>query len=62
MYAPKIEVDGDFALVWADTSFVDGKTSHCGVNSFNLVRTEAGWRIANAASTIDPNGCTEAEK
>lgn len=63
MYAPKVEVDGDFALVWGRyVFFVDGKTSHCGVNSFNLVRTEAGWRIANAASTIDPNGCTEAEK
>ena len=63
MYERKVEVDGDFALVWGRyVFFVDGKTSHCGVNSFNLVRTEAGWRIANAASTIDPNGCTEAEK
>jgi uncharacterized protein (TIGR02246 family) len=63
MYAPKTEVDGDFALVWGRyVFFVDGKVSHCGVNSFNLVRTESGWKIANAASTIDPTGCTEAEK
>lgn len=63
MYAPKVEVDGDFALVWGRyVFFVDAKISHCGVNSFNLVRTESGWKIANAASTIDPANCTEAEK
>lgn len=63
MYAPKVEVDGDFALVWGRyVFFSDGKVSHCGVNSFNLVRTETGWKIANAASTIDPTNCTTEEK
>ncbi len=63
MYAPKVEIDGDWAMVWGRYIFwVGGKVSHCGIDQFNLVRTEAGWKIANGASTIDPGGCTEKEK
>ncbi|MBX3288930.1 MAG: hypothetical protein KF855_06235 [Acidobacteria bacterium] len=60
---PKVEVDGDWAMVWGRYVFwAEGKLSHCGINQFNLVRTDAGWKIANGASTMDPNGCTEKEK
>lgn len=63
MYAPKVEVDGDWAMVWGRYVFwVSGKVSHCGIDQFNLVRTGAGWKVANGASTIDPGGCTEKEK
>lgn len=63
MYAPKVEVMGDFAQVWGRYVFyVNGKISHCGVNAFHLVRTDAGWKIAGAASTMEPQGCTEQEK
>jgi len=63
MYDPKIEVSGDWAMVWGRYVFFDGdKLSHCGINQFNLIRTEAGWKIANGASTIDPGDCTEKEK
>lgn len=63
MYAPKVEVDGDWAMVWGRYVFYAGdKLSHCGINQFNLVRTDAGWKIANGASTIDPGACTEQEK
>jgi len=63
MYAPKVETSGDWAMVWGRYVFyADGKLSHCGINQFNLVRTEAGWKIANGASTIDPGACTDAEK
>lgn len=63
MYAPKTEVSGDFAQVWGRyVFFVNGKISHCGVNAFHLVRTDAGWRIAGASSTMEPLGCTEEEK
>ncbi len=62
MYEQKTLVDGDLALVWGRyVFFVDGKISHCGLNSFHLVRTETGWRIANASSTIDATGCTAKE-
>ena len=64
MYDPKVEVSGDWAMVWGRYVFYVGdKLSHCGVNQFNLVRTEgAGWKITNGASTIDPTDCTEKEK
>ena len=63
MYAPKVDIDGDWAMVWGRyVFFSEGKLSHCGINQFNLVRTDAGWKIANGASTIDPNACNEKEK
>ena len=63
MYEQKTLVDGDLAMVWGRyVFFVDGKISHCGLNSFDLVRTETGWKIANSSSTIDPTACTEKEK
>ena len=63
MYAPKVEVDGDWAMVWGRyVFFVGEKISHCGINQFNMVRTETGWKIAGGASSIDPAACTEAEK
>jgi hypothetical protein len=63
MYAPKVEVSGDFAQVWGRyVFFVNGKVQHCGVNAFHLVRTDVGWRIAGASSTMEPQGCTEEEK
>ena len=63
MYEMKTFVDGEIAMVWGRyVFFVDGKTSHCGLNTFDLVKTDSGWKIANASSTIDPNACTEKEK
>ncbi len=63
MYKPDVEVSGDWAMVWGRyVFFANGKLSHCGINQFNLVRTGAGWKIANGASTIDPTACTKKEK
>ena len=63
MYDPQVKIFGDLALIWGRyVFFVDGKISHCGVNAFHLVRTETGWLVANASTTIDPNSCTEQEK
>lgn len=63
MYAPETKVDGDLALVSGRyVFFVDGKISHCGVNAFHIVRTDAGWKIAAASSTIDATNCTTEEK
>ncbi len=63
MYAPEIKLYGDLALIFGRYVFyVDGKLAHCGVNAFHLVRTDTGWKIANASSTIDATACTEQEK
>ena len=49
-----VEITGDLAIVSGRYTFYVGeKFSHCGTNTFNLVRTEAGWRIGNAASTLE---------
>ena len=49
-----VKIDGDLAIVSGRyTFYVADKFSHCGLNTFNLLRTENGWRIANAASTLE---------
>lgn len=63
MPEPKVDISGDWAMVWGRYVFFnEGKLSHCGINQFNLVRTDAGWKIANGASTMDPGDCSEKEK
>ena len=63
MYKPEVEIMSDLAIVYGRyVFFTDNKISHCGVNAFHLVRTENGWKIANASTTIEPNGCTAKEK
>lgn len=54
MPAPEVKVFGDMAVVYGRYTFhVGGKFSHCGTNTFNLVRTADGWKIANGASTLE---------
>lgn len=63
MYDPKVEMSGDWAMVWGRYVFFNGdKLSHCGINQFNLIRIDGNWKIANGASTIDPGDCSEKEK
>ncbi|MEX0636763.1 MAG: hypothetical protein WD135_08340 [Ferruginibacter sp.] len=41
-----IKVDGPLAIVWTPYQFYyNGTWSHCGVNSFQLLRTAKGWKI-----------------
>jgi hypothetical protein len=54
MPSPEARVTGDLAVVSGRYTFHLGeKLSHCGTNTFNLVRTDTGWKIANAASTLE---------
>jgi hypothetical protein len=56
MAQPEVKLFGDMALVYGRYTFhVGDKFSHCGTNSFHLVRTADGWKIANAASTLEFN-------
>jgi hypothetical protein len=58
MYKPETLVSGDLALVRGRYGFyVDDRFSHCGMNSFHLMRTADGWKIVSAASTIELDGC-----
>src|SRR5207237_8146651 len=54
MPAKDVKISGDLAMVSGRyTFYVGDKFSHCGTNTFHLVRTETGWKIANAASTLE---------
>lgn len=57
-WSPTVFVRGSIAIVWAPYEFwADGKTSHCGVDVFNFVKAEEGWRIASSMWTVEPDGC-----
>jgi hypothetical protein len=58
MYKPEALVTGDLVTVRGRYGFyVDDLFSHCGLNSFHLMRTQQGWKIVNAASTLEFDGC-----
>ena len=52
---PTIQVHRDIAHFWAPYSFdVDGKRSHCGVDSFNLVKVDGKWILTSNSWTVEP--------
>lgn len=54
----KIRVDGDLATVWTPYEFYFGeKFSHCGINAFQLVNTERGWKILHITDTRRKKNC-----
>ena len=53
-----VQVDGPLATAWMRYTFYAGtRLSHCGVNSFELVRGAEGWRITSIADTRRREGC-----
>jgi Putative lumazine-binding len=55
-----IKIDGPLAIVWTPYKFYyKGKFSHCGVNSFQLVRFNGQWKIQYLIDTRRRAGCTE---
>jgi ketosteroid isomerase-like protein len=55
---PEVRIQGRIATVWAPYDFwIDGTFSHCGIDAFNLVQTEDGWRISSAVYTTEREGC-----
>jgi len=60
MFEYEIQVREGVALVWANYDFhVAGKFSHCGVDTFSLVKTGGGWRVASLTYTVERTGCPE---
>ncbi len=53
-----IKIDGPLAIVWTPYNFYfNGLFSHCGVNSFQLVRFEEKWKIQYLIDTRRKNNC-----
>ena len=49
---------GKLAVVWTPDQFwQNGKTSHRGIDVFELVKEEGAWRIANTMWTVEPDAC-----
>ena len=49
-----VRVNGLVATVTAPYDFwIDGKFSHCGTDSFDLIKTEEGWKIAGGVYTVE---------
>lgn len=53
-----VRVDADLASVWTPYKFYyNGKFSHCGANSFQLVRVNGTWKIQYLIDTRRRTGC-----
>jgi tetratricopeptide (TPR) repeat protein len=58
MWDPTVMIHGTVAVVWTPYDFhIDGEFSHCGIDAFNMVRTDEGWKIASIVWTVERTGC-----
>lgn len=56
--APQVQIHGRMAQVWGEYEFLrDGKFSHCGVDSFNLLKVDGAWKISVLVFTAETSGC-----
>ena len=54
IWNPEVRVQGPIATMWAPYDFwIDGKFSHCGVDAFDLIKTDKGWKIAGGVYTLE---------
>ncbi|MDP6650877.1 MAG: nuclear transport factor 2 family protein [Gammaproteobacteria bacterium] len=53
-------IRGNIAVFWAPYDFhVEGAFTHCGIDSFQLVKRQGQWLLSNLSWTIEPSGCSE---
>ena len=59
-WSPTVLIRGGMALVWAPYEYwIDGQTSHCGVDVFSFAQIAGVWKVSNAMWTAEPNACAE---
>lgn len=61
MWNPRVSLRGALlATISAPYEFqLDGKTTHCGIDVFNLVKVDGAWKIASLMWTQEPAACPE---
>ena len=60
MWAPVVSRRGPIATVSAPYEFqLNGKTTHCGIDVFNLAKVDGAWKIASLMWTQEPDACPE---
>ena len=58
LFDTEVRIDGAIASVWTGYTFRFGERfSHCGVDSFELVRAHTGWLIIHLADTRRTEAC-----
>jgi hypothetical protein len=58
MFNPQLLIHKDLAHVWAPYTFdIDGKRSHCGIDSLGLAKIDGQWRVTSMTWTAEPDGC-----
>lgn len=58
MWNPQVLVRGKIANVWTEYDFHNnGKFSHCGIDTFLLLKTDEGWKIFSLTYTMETQGC-----
>lgn len=54
----QVKIDGPMANAWAPYSFfLNGDFSHCGVNNFQMIKTEGEWKVIYLIDTRRREGC-----
>ena len=58
-FRPEVHISGPLAVVWTPYDFYDdGKWSHCGVDTFTLLKVAEHWRIATLSFSMEqPPAC-----
>jgi hypothetical protein len=60
IWNPKVLQHGTIAVVWADYDFyLDGQFSHCGIDAFQMFKTESGWKISGVSDSRVTQGCEQ---
>ncbi|WP_286272653.1 hypothetical protein [Thalassotalea hakodatensis] len=58
LFSYSVHVSDNLASVWTPYAFyIDGKLSHCGVNSFQLIHTDQQWKIQYLIDNTHSGDC-----
>ena len=56
-------IDDNLATAWMNYAFYVGDTfSHCGVNAFQLAKTDGGWKVIQITDTRRKGACGEVSR
>ena len=57
---PTVLLHSRMAAVWTPYDlFVDGEFSHCGIDNFNFLKTDDGWKITGIVFSMERDNCPE---
>ena len=55
---PQVLLHDRMAAVWTPYDlYVDGEFSHCGIDNFNFLKTEEGWKITGIVFSMESDNC-----